>query len=80
MVFKDGDSIENLFSSDEYRKLCETVYDWAQKGYIMKDAATTTESAGSLMKRIIDPSVFHFHIMFSGNTICHQIYYLFIAV
>ncbi len=50
VVFKDGDSIENLFSSDEYRKLCETVYDWAQKGYIMKDAATTTESAGSLMK------------------------------
>ncbi|MDO5425580.1 MAG: ABC transporter substrate-binding protein [Eubacteriales bacterium] len=50
VMFYDGDSIENLYASEEYQKLCETMYAWAQAGYIMKDAATTTESASSLMK------------------------------
>lgn len=43
------DQITNLYTSDSYKKICQTMYDWAQQGYVMKDAATTTESAGSLM-------------------------------
>lgn len=50
VMMYDGEDIENLFASEEYKKLCETIYGWARDGYIMKDAATTTESAGSLMK------------------------------
>ncbi len=50
VMMYDDDKIENLFASEEYQKLCETMYRWAQDGYIMKDAATTTESASSLMK------------------------------
>lgn len=50
VMMYDGDTIENLFATDEYMTLCTTMYDWTQKGYIMKDAATTTESASSLMK------------------------------
>lgn len=50
VMMYDEENIENLFASEEYMTLCETMYDWAQKGYIMKDAATTTEAASSLMK------------------------------
>lgn len=50
VMMYDDENIENLFASEEYKKLCETMYGWAKEGYIMKDAATTTESTSSLMK------------------------------
>ena len=43
------DKITNLYTSESYKKICQVMYDWNQAGYIMKDAATTTESAGSLL-------------------------------
>lgn len=43
------DKITNMYTSESYKRICEVMYDWAQKGYIMKDTATTTESAGSLL-------------------------------
>lgn len=35
--------IENLYETDEYAEYAQRMYDWAQKGYISKDAATNTE-------------------------------------
>ena len=34
----------------EYKEFVETMYDWQQKGYLSKDAATTTESAENQVK------------------------------
>lgn len=42
--------IQNLFTSEDYKEFCKRVYDWNQKGYISKDAATDTTSVGSLMR------------------------------
>lgn len=43
-------TVEDLFTSDDYKKFCQRVYEWNQKGYISKDAATDTTSVGSLVK------------------------------
>ncbi len=43
-------TIQDLFTSDDYKNFCERVYNWNQKGYISKDAATDTTSVGTLMK------------------------------
>ena len=39
----------NLFETDSYKETVERRYDWAQKGYIMPDAATNTQNAYDLM-------------------------------
>lgn len=49
VLMRGDDTITNLYTSESYKMLCQTMYDWAQQGYIMKDAATTTESPGSLL-------------------------------
>jgi len=41
--------VEDLYSSDYYRELCETMYQWAQEGLIMSDADTNTEAGKSLL-------------------------------
>lgn len=40
---KFGTKVHNLFETEEYKEYCQMRYEWAQKGYIAKDAATTTE-------------------------------------
>lgn len=42
--------VENLFESDTYKAYCERMYDYNQKGYIGKDAATDTTAVGELVK------------------------------
>lgn len=43
-----GFTVQNLFETDEYKQLLDTLHDWYVKGYIMQDAATTSE-VGSVM-------------------------------
>ena len=42
--------VENLFSSDFYKEYCTRMYDYNQKGYISKDAATDTTAVTELVK------------------------------
>ena len=44
----DDLTISNLYDTDEYEEYANRMYDWAQKGYYSKDAATDTESSGTL--------------------------------
>ena len=46
----DSTTVENLYASDEYREFVERMYSWAQKGYIMPDAASNTEGGISLIR------------------------------
>ena len=43
-------TVENYYATDEYREFVETMYDWQQKGYLSKDAATTTEGVENQVK------------------------------
>ncbi len=43
-------TIQDLFTSEDYKNFCERVYSWNQKGYISKDAATDTTAVGQLVK------------------------------
>lgn len=45
-----GTTVENLYASDDYRAFTERMYDWAQKGYIMPDAASNTEGGIALIR------------------------------
>lgn len=53
LLFRDDDftglTIENMYETDEYASYAQRMYDWAQKGYISKDAATNTESESTLL-------------------------------
>lgn len=42
-VFGDSTTVVNLYETDSYKKLCETMYQWNQEGLVMPDATTTTE-------------------------------------
>lgn len=42
--------VVNWFASNDYKELVERHYDWAQKGWISKDAATTTDQAYSAIQ------------------------------
>ena len=42
-------TIENWYESDEFYKLAERRYNWAQAGYIMPDAETNTQNAYDLI-------------------------------
>lgn len=48
LLGNDNYKLENLYATEEYKDLVYTMREWYQKGYILKDAATTTES-GSVM-------------------------------
>ncbi len=46
LMFEDGKfdtTVRNMFETEQYKEYCEMRYDWAKKGYIAPDAATTTE-------------------------------------
>lgn len=47
-----GQSFEvvNLYETDEFKDFCQRMYDWNQKGYFSKDAATTTDALTTQMK------------------------------
>lgn len=40
----DSDTIVDLYETDEFAEYAQRMYDWAQKGYISADAATTEET------------------------------------
>lgn len=42
-------TVENWYESDEFYKLAERRYNWAQAGYIMPDAETNTQNAYDLI-------------------------------
>lgn len=42
--------VENYFASEDYKKLVSRHYDWAQKGYISKDASTTTDQPSTAVQ------------------------------
>lgn len=47
LILRDGfdnTTIENLYETEAYKEYAECMYDWAQKGFISKDAATDTGS------------------------------------
>lgn len=46
----DGNTVENYYASDEYKTLLGYAHDWYEKGYILQDAATTTEGADDYLK------------------------------
>lgn len=48
LILRDGfdnTTIENLYETEAYEEYAKCMYDWAQKGFISKDAATDTGSA-----------------------------------
>lgn len=52
-VLMDGgkdSTVVNLFETEEYKRLCEIMYDWNQKGYSSKDIATQTDGFTVLTK------------------------------
>ncbi|WP_337098255.1 ABC transporter substrate-binding protein [Paenibacillus sp. YIM B09110] len=50
LLGNDNFNVVNLYETEEYKSLLYTIRDWYTKGYILKDAATTTETATSLLK------------------------------
>jgi len=50
LLGNDNHKVVNLFETEEYKSLLKTMRDWYLKGYILKDAATTTETATTLLK------------------------------
>lgn len=50
LLGNDNHKVVNLFETEEYKALLKTTRDWYQKGYILKDAATTTETTVNLLK------------------------------
>ena len=43
-------TVVNYYESDYFKSVCETMYDFAQKGYISKDCATMSETRQSQVK------------------------------
>lgn len=43
-------TVENYYATEEYKDFVTTMYDWQQKGYLSKDAATTTEGVENQVK------------------------------
>lgn len=43
-------TVKNYYATEEYKDFVTTMYDWQQKGYLSKDAATTTESMENQVK------------------------------
>lgn len=42
-------TISNVYETQDYEDYANRMYDWAQKGYISKDAATITEDRDILV-------------------------------
>ncbi|MEW9052271.1 MAG: ABC transporter substrate-binding protein [Neobacillus sp.] len=50
LLGNDNYNVVNIYETDEYKALLNTVRDWNKKGYIMKGAATSNETAVNLLK------------------------------
>lgn len=50
IIGTDSTEVQNYFATDEYYEYLEHVRDWNQKGYLLKDAATTDVSVSDGMK------------------------------
>lgn len=48
---RNMEKIVNLFETEEYAQFCQTMYRWAQKGYISADAAVTSDLPDDICKR-----------------------------
>ena len=49
VLLGDDTKVVNLFESQEFMDVCKMARDWYNKGYIMKDAATTTSMSLELL-------------------------------
>lgn len=49
MNYGEKPEVVNYFATEEYKAFVERQYAWAQKGWISKDAATTTDTVDSLI-------------------------------
>lgn len=49
VVIGDSTKVENLFETEWYKNIINIARDWYKKGYIYKDAATTTEMSYNLV-------------------------------
>lgn len=49
VLLGDDLTVVDLYSTDEFRSLCETARYWYENNLVMKDAATTTSAAAELM-------------------------------
>ena len=43
-------TVENLFTSDQFKEMCQRIYEWNQKGYISKDALTDDTAISAKIK------------------------------
>lgn len=43
-------TVEDYYETEDYKEFVTTMYDWQQKGYLSKDAATTTEGVENQIK------------------------------
>ncbi|ULT54876.1 ABC transporter substrate-binding protein [Neobacillus drentensis] len=50
LLGNDSYKVENVYETDEYKAILKTMREWNKKGYIMKGAATSTETAVTLLK------------------------------
>ena len=52
LMMREGDptKVVNYFETEEYKKRAHLMRDWYEAGYIMPDAATSTESSANLVK------------------------------
>lgn len=46
----EDSTIENMYATDEFEKLCEYAYEWNQAGYVLEDATTTQEASNTYMQ------------------------------
>lgn len=49
-IVGDDKKVVNLYTTDYFKKVCSTAYEWNQKGYVNKDASVVTEEGYDLMK------------------------------
>lgn len=49
LIDKDAETVVNIFETEEFRDYAYRMYDWAQKGFISRDAATTEDTMVTLV-------------------------------
>lgn len=50
MDYGQSTEVVNLYETEEFKEFAQTMYEWNQKGYLSKDAATTTETVINQVK------------------------------
>ncbi len=64
VLLNDSQKVENLYESDEFKKLIGLTREWYNKGYISKDASTTTTLAS---EAINSGQAFSYIGLYSGD-------------